>query len=207
MQSKMKILIACEFSGRVCKALLDKGHNVLSCDLLPTEGDVPHHQGDIFDVLYDGWDMLIAFPPCTYLCSSGLHWNKRIPGRAEKTIQALEFVRKLLDAPIPKIALENPIGCISTKIRKYNQIIQPYQFGENASKQTCLWLKGLPLLQPTNIIAGRVVGENKRGKPIFRWANQTDNGQNKIGPSEDRWKIRSITYPGIADAMANQWGC
>lgn len=201
----MKILIACEYSGRVRDAFIKRGHYALSCDLLPTERTGPHYRGNIFDVLYDGWDLLIAFPPCTYLCSSGLHWNKRTPGRAEKTIQALGFVQKLLDAPIPKIALENPIGCISTKIRKYNQIIQPYQFGEDASKQTCIWLKNLPLLQPTNIIAGRVVGENKRGKPIFRWANQTDSGQNKIGPSENRWKIRSITYTGIADAMANQW--
>lgn len=202
----MKVLIACEYSGRVRDAFNKMGHNALSCDLLPTERTGPHYQGDIFDVLYDGWDLLIAHPPCTYLCSSGLHWNHRTPGRQEKTVQALEFVRRLLDAPIPRIALENPIGCISTKIRKYNQIIQPYQFGENASKSTCLWLKNLPELKSTQIIAGRVVGENKRGKQIFRWGNQTDSGQNVLGPSKNRWKNRSRTYQGIADAMAEQWG-
>lgn len=203
---QLKVLIACEFSGRVCKAFTDKGHYALSVDLLPTEQNVNHYQGDIFDVLYDGWDLLIAHPPCTYLCSSGLHWNKRTPGRAEKTEAALVFVKRLLDAPIDKIALENPIGCISTRIRKYDQTVHPYQFGEDASKNTCLWLKGLPKLQSTKMIDGRVVGENKKGKPIYRWANQCDSGQSNLSPSEDRWKIRSRTYQGIADAMAEQWG-
>lgn len=143
---------------------------------------------------------MIAHPPCTYLCSSGLHWNKRVPGRQELTEEALAFVQLLLDAPIKRIALENPVGCISTRIRKYNQLIQPWQFGHDASKSTCLWLKNLPHLTPTQIIEPRIVSGKKR------WANQTDSGQNKLGPSEDRWKIRSETYTGIAEAMAEQWG-
>lgn len=143
------------------------------------------------------WDLMIAHPPCTYLSVSGLHWNGRVPGRTEKTIEALDFVRKLLDAPIKKIALENPISCISTQIRKPDQVIQPWWFGHDASKKTCLWLKNLPLLRETN----RLPGDNKT-----RRANQTPSGQNKLGPSPDRWKERSKTYKGIADAMAEQWG-
>jgi hypothetical protein len=138
--------------------------------------------------------MMIAFPTCTFLCSSGLHWNKRRPGRAESTEQALEFVRTLLSAPIAKIAIENPIGCISSRIRKPTQIIQPWMFGEDASKATCLWLSGLEPLKPTDTI--------KKA----RYANQTASGQNKLPPSADRWKKRSLTYPGIAKAMAEQWG-
>jgi hypothetical protein len=154
----------------------------------------------VLDILDHGWDLMIAHPPCTYLCSSGLHWNKRIPERAQKTEEALEFVQVLLDAPIAKIALENPIGCISTRIRKPDQTIQPYQFGDDASKATCLWLKGLPPLRPTQFVEPRMVN----GKP--RWANQTDSGQNRLPPSADRWKIRSETYVGIAEAMVAQWG-
>jgi hypothetical protein len=146
------------------------------------------------------YDLMIAHPPCQFLCVSGLHWNKRIPGRAEKTEEALEFVQTLLNAPVRRIAIENPRGCISTRIRKPDQEIQPYQFGEDASKLTCLWLKDLPLLQPTGYVEPRFVA----GKP--RWANQTDSGQNRLGPSEDRWKLRSLTYLGIAEAMAEQWG-
>jgi hypothetical protein len=172
----------------------------MSCDLLPTDVAGPHYQGDVRDVLNDGWDLMIAHPPCTYLASSGLHWNTKRPERAQQTEQALEFVRLLLDAPIPRIALENPIGCISTRIRKPEQVIQPYWFGDDASKSTCLWLKNLPPLRPTNFIEGRIV-DGKR-----RWANQTDSGQNRLGPSEDRWKKRSETYLGIAQAMAEQWG-
>jgi hypothetical protein len=160
----------------------------------------PHYQGSVLDILEDDWDLMIAFPPCTYLCSSGLHWNKRRSGRAAKTEQALDFVRQLIDAPIPRIALENPVGCISTRIRKYDQIIHPHQFGHDASKRTCLWLKGLPLLTGTKDIEPRMVN----GRP--RWANQTDSGQNRLGPSDDRWKLRAKTYQGIANAMANQWG-
>lgn len=149
--------------------------------------------------------MMVAHPPCTYLCSSGLHWNKRKPGRAEKTQEALEFVRRLLAAPIPRIALENPIGCISTAIRKYDQRIQPYEFGDDASKSTCLWLKGLPRLKTGTRLAGRMVTDPRTGKTVERWANQTDGGQNKLGPSETRWAERSKTYPGLAAAMAAQW--
>ena len=197
----MNVLIACEFSGRVRDAFIKAGHTAISCDLLPTMQQGPHYQGDVRDILYDRrWDLLIAHPPCTYLCASGLHWNGRRPGRQEKTEEALAFVRLLLEAPILRIALENPIGCISSRIRKPDQVIQPWQFGEDASKKTCLWLKNLPPLKPTKLIEPRVVN----GKP--RWGNQTDSGQNRLAPSQDRWMLRSITYQGIANAMAEQWG-
>jgi len=196
----MKILVACEYSGIVRDAFIKRGHFAMSCDLLPTDVPGPHHQGDVFEIIDRDWDLMIAHPPCTYLCSSGLHWNGRVAGRQEKTDEAVEFVRRLLDANIPRIALENPIGCISRLIRKPEQIIQPHQFGDDASKSTCLWLKNLPNLIPTNNIPPRMVD----GKS--RWANQTDSGQNRLGPSDDRWKERSKTYQGIADAMAFQWG-
>ena len=166
----------------------------MSCDLLPSERPGPHHQGDVRDILGDGWDLMIAHPPCTYLCSSGLHWNKRVPGREAQTLEALDFVRLLLDAPIERIALENPVGRISTAIRKPEQIIQPWMFGEDASKATCLWLKNLQPLAPTQVIRKT------------RYANQTASGQNRLAPSPDRWKERSRTYQGVADAMAGQWG-
>lgn len=193
----MKVLVACEYSGRVRDAFIRAGHQAMSCDLLPTDVPGPHYMGDVTAILGDGWDMMIAFPPCTYLCSSGLHWNKRRPGREQQTTEAVAFVRMLLDAPIPRVALENPIGRISTAIRKPDQVIQPWQFGHPESKSTCLWLKGLPLLRPTNVLEKPMSG---------RWENQTASGQNKLGPSDDRWKIRSMTYPGIAQAMADQWG-
>ncbi len=196
----MRVLIACEYSGAVRDAFRARGHDAMSCDLLPTDVDGPHYQGDVFDVIGDGWDLMVAHPPCTYLSSSGLHWNGRVEGRAAKTEDALAFVRALLDAPIPRIAIENPVGCIGTRIRKADQTIQPHQFGDDASKATCLWLKGLPLLTPTDRVPGRMVN----GKP--RWANQTDSGQNRLAPSADRWKLRSATFPGIAAAMADQWG-
>ena len=195
----MRVLVACEYSGRVRDAFAARGHDAMSCDLLPTDAPGKHYQGDIFDVIDDGWDLMIAHPPCTYLCSSGLHWNKRIDGRQALTDEALAFVKRLLDAPVPRIALENPIGCISSQIRKPDQTIQPYQFGHDASKSTCLWLKNLPVLTPTELIAPRIVDGKKR------WSNQTDSGQNKLPPSADRWKIRSETYAGIAAAMAAQW--
>jgi hypothetical protein len=196
----MKVLIACEYSGVVRDAFIRAGHDAMSCDLLPTDALGPHHHGDVREILDHGWDLMIAHPPCTYLCASGLHWNKRRPERAQQTADALDFVRMLLDAPIERIALENPIGCISTQICKPTQTIQPWQFGHDASKATCLWLKNLPPLTPTDLIAPRIVNGRKR------WANQTDSGQNRLPPSADRWKIRSETYQGIADAMANQWG-
>jgi hypothetical protein len=195
----MRVLIACEYSGAVRDAFAAQGHEAMSCDLLPADNGGPHYQGDVFDIIDDGWDLMIAHPPCTYLCSSGLHWNKRKPGRAEKTELALEFVQRLLEVPIERIALENPVGCISTRIRKYDQAIQPWMFGDDASKNTCLWLKNLPHLVPTDIVEPRIVDGKKR------WSNQTDSGQNRLGPSEDRWKIRSATYAGIAAAMASQW--
>ena len=196
----MRVLIACEYSGTVRDAFRALGHDAMSCDLLPTDRPGPHYQGDVFDVMGQGWDLMIAHPPCTYLCSSGLHWNKRYPDRAIKTADALAFVQRLMDAPIARIAIENPIGRIGTAIRKADQIIQPYQFGHDASTQTALWLKGLPKLTPTQLVAPRMVA----GKA--RWANQTDSGQNRLSPSPDRWKLRSTTYQGIADAMAAQWG-
>lgn len=196
----MRVLIACEFSGTVRDAFAAAGHDAMSCDLLPTTKPGEHYQGDIRDLLGQAWDLMIAHPPCTYLCSSGLHWNKRRPERVSLTEEALDFVRLLLDAPIPRIALENPVGCISTRIRPYDQMIQPYEYGHNASKKTCLWLKNLPPLRPTQLIEPRMVN----GKP--RWGNQTDSGQNKLPPSQDRWAIRSETYEGIAKAMADQWG-
>jgi len=193
----MRLLVACEYSGVVRDAFIARGHEAMSCDLLPTDAVGPHYQGDVRDVLGDGWDMMIAHPPCTYLASSGLHWNKRVAGRDALTEEALEFVRLLLDAPIHRIALENPVGRISTAIRKPEQMIQPWWFGDDASKRTCLWLKNLPPLKETS----RLPGDDKT-----RRANQTPSGQNRLGPSDDRWKLRSTTYPGIAAAMAEQWG-
>ena len=192
----MKVLIACEYSGTVRDAFRARGHDAVSCDLLPTDKPGPHYQGDVSDIINDGWDLMIAHPPCTYLCSSGLHWNKKRPERAAKTEEALRFVEFLMNAPIKRIAIENPIGCISTRICKPDQTIQPWQFGHPESKATCLWLKALPALTPTNILPLPESG---------RWQNQTASGQNKLAPSADRWKIRSTTYQGIADAMEAQW--
>ncbi len=202
----MKILIACEYSGIVRDAFTKKGHDVTSCDFLPTESPGKHYEGDVMDIISEGWDMMIAHPECTYLCSSGLHWNKRIPGRAEKTEEALKFITALWQSGIPQICLENPVGCISTRLNfmPKAQYIQPYQFGEDASKKTGLWLKELKPLKPTKLIEGRKVKKN--GKIYQRWSNQTDSGQNKLGPSKTRGKDRSLTYQGIANAMANQWG-
>src|SRR6187431_1069022 len=170
----MKILIGCEYSGIVRDEFIKLGHDAMSCDFHDTERPGPHYKGDLRDVVNDGWDAAIFFPDCTYLCVSGLHWNKRVPGRAEKTVLALNFVRYLLELPIEKIALENPIGCISSEIRKPDQIIQPYNFGEDASKATCLWLKNLPKLVNTKYFEPRIVDGKKR------WANQTNSGQNKL---------------------------
>lgn len=191
------ILVGCEFSGVVAAAFRAQGHEAYSCDLL--DGEIPdwHIKDDVLEVLTQyPWALAILHPPCTYLCSSGLHWNKRRPGRERETEKSLEFVRTLLSAPVPRIALENPIGCISSKIRKPDQIVQPWQFGHPESKSTCLWLKDLPLLKPTDVLVKPASG---------RWANQTPTGQNNLGPSEDRWAERSRTYQGIADAMAAQW--
>jgi len=192
----MKILIACEYSGTVRDAFRARGHDAVSCDLLPSDAPGPHYQGDVSDIIADGWDIMVAHPPCTYLCSSGLHWNKKRPERAAQTEEALRFVEFLMNAPIKRIAIENPIGCISTRICKPDQTIQPWQFGHPESKATCLWLKCLPVLMPTDILSLPDTG---------RWQNQTASGQNRLPPSKDRWKIRSTTYRGIAEAMAEQW--
>ena len=203
----LKVLVACEESGAVRDAFIARGHYAMSCDLIPTASPGPHWQGDVMEILYAGWDLMVAHPPCTFLSSSGLHWNKRRPERAAETEAALDFVRVLLDAPIPKIALENPVGRISSRIRKPDQIIQPYDFGDDASKATCLWLKGLRPLVPTLRIPGRKVEwPPGSGKIVERWANQTDSGQNILGPSTDRQRERSKTYAGIATAIADQWG-
>lgn len=201
---KLKVLVACEESGAVRDAFIARGHYAMSCDFQASRTAGPHWQGDVMEIIYAGWDLMVAHPPCTFLSSSGLHWNKRRPERAAQTEAALDFVRVLLNAPIPKIALENPVGCISSRIRKPDQIIQPYDFGDDASKATCLWLKGLPRLVPTCRIPGRIVIQN--GKEVERWTNQTDSGQNILGPSEDRQRERSKTYAGIAAAIADQWG-
>lgn len=195
----MNVLIACEFSGIVRDAFNRRGHFAISCDLLPSERPGPHIVDDVRNLDLTRYDLMICHPPCTYLASSGLHWNRRIPGRTEKTTEALAFVKFLLEAPVERIALENPIGCISSKIRQPDQIIQPWQFGHDASKQTCLWLKNLPRLVSTEYVAPKLVN----GKRV--WGNQTPSGQNKLGPSADRWMLRSVTYPGIADAMVQQW--
>jgi len=198
----MRILIACEESQAVCIAFRKLGHSAYSCDTLPCSGGHPewHIQGNVLDYLDRRWDMLIGFPPCTYLAVSGLHWNKRIEGRQDLTEDAITFVRALMEADIPMIAIENPVGCISTRIRKPDQIIQPYQFGHDASKKTCLWLKNLPPLLPTNYFPPRIVDGKER------WSNQTDSGQNRLTPSETRASERSKTFRGLANAMANQWG-
>lgn len=196
----VRVLVACEFSGVVREAFAKLGHDAWSCDLLPTATPGQHIKGDVLPVLNDSWDLVIAHPPCTYLCSSGLHWNKRRDGREGKTEEALIFVRAIMDCSAPQICIENPIGRIGTAIRKADQVIQPYQFGHDASKRTGLWLKNLPKLRHTKYVPPRLVN----GKP--RWGNQTDSGQNKLPPSKDRWKLRAATYQGIANAMAHQWG-
>ena len=197
----MKVLVACEYSGVVRDAFLRAGHYALSCDLLSCESTASgdHYQGDVRDVLDHGWDLMIAHPPCTYLSVSGMHWTKRGLRDPKLTEDALAFVRALMDAPIESIAIENPVSVISSRIRKPDQIVQPWQFGHDASKKTCLWLKNLPLLHATKIVEPRIINGRER------WGNQTDSGQNRLAPSADRWKIRSATYQGIADAMAAQW--
>jgi site-specific DNA-cytosine methylase len=181
----MKVLIACEYSGTVRDAFIARGHSAMSCDLLPTDIDGPHYQGDVFDVINDNWDLMIAHPPCTHLAVSGARWFK---DKQQEQAEALEFVRRLLNAPIERICLENPVSVISSRIRKPDQIIQPWQFGHGETKATCLWLKNLPKLAPTNVAEGR------------------EARIHKLPPTSDRWKIRSKTYQGIADAMALQWG-
>lgn len=194
-----RILVACEYSGTVRDAFAAKGWEACSCDLLPSDKPGNHYQGDVCDLLSQHWDLMVAHPPCTYLSVSGIHWTARGLRDSKLTEDALIFVRLLMDAPIHRIAIENPVSVISSRIRKPDQIIHPWQFGHDASKATCLWLKNLPALKPIAIVEPRIVDGKKR------WSNQTDGGQNKLPPRKDRWKIRSTTYQGIADAMAEQW--
>ncbi len=194
----MKVLIACEYSGRVRDAFLALGHDAMSCDILPTDVAGPHYQGDVMDIINDGWDLMIAHPPCTYLANSGVQHLHKDPTRWEKMYAGRDFLLSLLDAPIPKIAVENPVPHGYAKLPPYSQIIQPYYFGEEVQKKTCLWLKNLPPLVPTNIVGKGEQYIGKDGKP---------NGSKwyQLPPSGERWKLRSTTFQGIADAMAAQW--
>lgn len=182
----MRVLVACEYSGRVRQAFLALGHDAWSCDLLESEDGSPFHiQGDVIPLLTDGWDLAVCHPPCTHLAVSGARWWK---DKAEEQKEALDFVRALMAAPIHRIAIENPVSKISSAIRKPDQIIQPWQFGHGETKATCLWLKGLPKLQPTEIVEGR------------------EAKVHRMPPGPNRWKERSRTYSGVASAMAAQWG-
>ena len=182
----MRVLIACEFSGVVRRAFRDKGHDAWSCDLLPCEDhSLFHYQGDAVFQSHGDWDLMIAHPPCTHLAVSGARWFRE---KREQQQESLDFVRKLMSAPIERICIENPVSIISSRIRKPDQIIQPWQFGHGETKATCLWLKNLPKLVPTNIVEGR--------EPRVHHAS----------PGPDRWKERSRTLHGIAEAMATQWG-
>lgn len=221
-----RAVILCERSGRVRDALAARGWDAWSCDLEPAESGGQHIQGDALAVVRMGWDLAIAHPPCTYLASSGLHWNTRRPERATLTEQALGFVftlRDLLTAHVARWGIENPIGCLSSRWRRPDQIIQPYQFGDDASKATCLWLHRLPPLRHTQRVdpryscaCGQVFafslglhgcpGCAGEGRVRTIWGNQTASGQNKLGPSPERATERARTYPGIANAIADQWG-
>lgn len=181
----MNVLVACEFSGTVRDAFSKKGHNAISCDLLPSESEGNHYQGDVRDLLGEDFDLMIAHPPCTHLAVSGARWFGE---KRDQQIEALKFVQTLMKAKIPMICIENPVSIISSRIRKPDQVIQPYMFGHGETKATCLWLKNLPKLKPTNIVEGR------------------ENRVHRLPPSKDRWKLRSKTYSGIAEAMAEQWG-
>lgn len=211
----MKVLIACEYSGRVRRAFTAKGHEVYSCDLLPSDDNSPNHiQDDAIKVIYEQgpWDLIIAHPPCTYLTNSaewaykdGPYHQKVSPetlvgeGRRKARVEAVSFFMKIWEAPCEKMVIENPVWFMSSLI-KPSQYIQPYEYGEDASKKTCLWIRGLPLLKPTKYIPPKIVN----GKP--RWGNQSPSGQNKMGPSKNRGHLKSLTYQGWADAMACQWG-
>ena len=202
----MKILIACEFSGTVREAFTKLGHDVTSCDLEPTSLPGKHYQGSVLDILNDEWDMMVAHPPCTYLTVTGNKWFKdeykdRFPNRQQDRKDAIEFFMALVNANIPKIVIENPIGIMSTIYQKPSQIIQPWQFGHEASKSTCLWIKGLPLLKPTNIVSKGEFVTFKSGKRMTKWYADAAKYSHK-----ERAKIRNTTFQGIADAMADQWG-
>ena len=204
----MKVLIACEYSGAVRDAFIKQGHDAMSCDLLPTDVGGPHYQGSVTDILNDGWDLMIAHPPCTYLAVSGNRWLYNKDGskneeRWDNRREALDFVRLLMNAPIERIAVENPVSFISSEIRKPDQIIQPWQFGDEAQKTTCLWLKNLPKLKPTKIVGKGEFVTFKSGKKHPAWYAEAFA---KAKTKAERQKLRSKTFQGIADAMAEQWG-
>lgn len=194
---KLKVLVACEYSGTVRDAFIVKGHDAISCDLLPTDETGPHYQGDVFDIINDGFDLMIAHPPCTYLTVSANKWYKDQPERKSGTLvgsarreareEAIGFFLKLYNCGIPHIAIENPIGILSSRFRKPDQVLQPWMFGHGETKATCLWLRGLPLLKPTDIVDGR------------------EQKMHLLPKTADRWKLRSVTYQGIANAMVEQW--
>jgi len=196
----MRVLVACEYSGRVRDAFIARGHDAMSCDLLPTDVAGPHHQGDVFDLDLSEFDLMVAHPPCTYLTNAGVTWLHRDPDRWAKLDDGAAFFKRLLEAPIPRICVENPIMHKYAKERiggvKQSQVVQPWMFGHMEQKATCLWLKGLPLLQPTNNVKAEMLAlpDNQRQRLHY------------LPPSADRWKLRSTTYQGIADAMAAQWG-
>jgi len=196
----LKVLIACEYSGRVRDAFAKLGHDAMSCDLLPSDAPGKHYQGDVRDILNDGWDLMIAHPPCTYLTNSGVCWLHKDPTRWQSLEEGAAFFKMLLDAPIPKIAIENPIMHKYAKDRignvKQSQVIQPWMFGHMEQKATCLWLKGLPLLQETENVKEAMMLLPKRERERLHY----------LPPSVDRWKLRSTTYQGIANAIATQWG-
>lgn len=206
----MRVLVACEHTGVVRDAFRKLGADAWSCDLLPSTTFGPHLQGDVMQFLDNGWDLMIGHPPCTTLTVAAA-WcmyhpddkslpHPKFPNRRQEQDEAAAFFMSLYNADIPHIAIENPVGVMSSRFRKPDQIIQPYEFGEDASKKTCLWLKNLPKLRLGTRFPGRITADGKE-----RWSNQTDSGQNRLGPSEDRWAVRSATYPGIAKAMAEQW--
>jgi len=211
----MKVLIACERSGTIRDTFIEQGHTAVSCDLQDTIKPGPHYKGDVFDIINDGWDLMIAHPPCTYLTVTGNKWFKpefkdRFPTREQDRIEAIDFFMKLANAPITKIAIENPIGIMSSRWRKPDQVIQPFYFGDEARKATCLWLKGLPLLfhaKETDLFAEKThVGQGeiityKSGKTCAKWYADAV----KLSPQE-RMNVRSQTFKGIADAMGEQWG-
>ena len=196
----MRVLVACEYSGRVRDAFIARGHDAMSCDLLPTDVAGPHHQGDVFDLDLSEFDLMVAHPPCTYLTNAGVTWLHRDPDRWAKLDDGAAFFKRLLEAPIPRICVENPIMHKYAKERiggvKQSQVVQPWMFSHMEQKATCLWLKGLPLLQPTNNVKAEMMALPDNQRQLLHY----------LPPSADRWKLRSTTYQGIADAMAAQWG-
>jgi len=204
----MRVLVACEYSGKVRDAFIRGGHDAVSCDLVPTDVPGPHYEGDVMDIITDNWDLLIAFPPCTYLTLTGNKWFKpefadRFPERHQQRKDAIDFFMQIANMPISRIAIENPIGIMSSHYRKPDQIIQPWQFGFPTTKATCLWLKNLPLLKPTNIVEKGEVVISKSGNRMSKWYYETSKLPLKNGA---RAKARSVTFQGVADAMADQWG-